>query len=272
MGILNVTPDSFFDGGRYRQEEAILIRTEQMLEEGAAIIDIGAVSTRPGAKMVPVNEELLRLLPAIRAVRKYFPESVISADTFRASVAREAVAAGADIINDISGGSLDSDMFSTLGKLQVPYVLMHLYGSPESMQDAPLASHALSTVLSYFHEKIGLLKAAGVGSIILDPGFGFGKTVESNFELLSGLRSISELGYPVMAGLSRKSMINKVLGTKPEDALNGTTAANMIALMNGANILRVHDVKHAAEAVKIYAYIRSSEQPIYEHPSRSKDR
>jgi dihydropteroate synthase len=272
MGILNVTPDSFFDGGRYRQEEAILIRTEQMLEEGAAIIDIGAVSTRPGAKTIPIKEELLRLLPAIRAVRKYFPESVISADTFRASVAREAVDAGADMINDIGGGSLDPEMYSVMAKLQVPYVLMHLHGTPESMQESPLASNALKMVLSYFLEKIGLLKEAGVGSIILDPGFGFGKTVESNFELLSGLRSISELGYPVLVGLSRKSMINKVLGTKPEDALNGTTAANMIALMNGANFLRVHDVKYAVEAVKIYAYIRSAQQPIYEHPSRSQDR
>jgi dihydropteroate synthase len=251
MGILNVTPDSFFDGGRYRHEEAILIRVERMLEEGAGIIDVGAASTRPGARPVPVMEELLRLLPAITAIRKHFPECILSADTYRATVAEQAVDAGVDLINDIAGGTMDPAMFSTIGRLKVPYVLMHMQGTPDTMNEQPLEAGAVQVLKSFFDEKISLLKEAGVASIILDPGFGFGKSVEANYALLDQLAAFTHGGYPVMAGLSRKSMINKVLGTKPDEALNGTTAANTVALINGASILRVHDVREAVQAVKI---------------------
>lgn len=258
MGILNVTPDSFFDGGRYRHEEAILIRAEQLLEEGAAIIDIGAASTRPGAKAVPVSEELSRLLPAIRAIRKHFPESIISADTFRATVAEQAVGEGADIINDVGGGTLDAGMFGMIGKLKVPYILMHIHGRPETMQENPLAGNAVETVSTFFREQLEALKADGTDNVLLDPGFGFGKSLEANYSLLAGLGKLTAFGHPLVAGLSRKSLINKVVGTKPEDALNGTTAANTIALMNGASILRVHDVKEAVEAVKVFAASRKN--------------
>jgi dihydropteroate synthase len=251
MGILNVTPDSFYDGGRYSNEESILIRVEQMIEEGAIIIDIGASSTRPGAKAIPVKEELSRLLPAIRSIRSHFPELFLSADTFRSEVAMEAVKAGADIINDIAGGDLDAAMFSTVAALRVPYVLMHMQGTPETMQLAPEYTDVTSEIASRFREKISLLEEAGVRQLILDPGFGFGKTVDHNYELLKNLSDFLSFGYPLMAGLSRKAMINKVLGTRPDTSLNGTTAANTIALMKGVSVLRVHDVREAAEAIKI---------------------
>jgi dihydropteroate synthase len=251
MGILNVTPDSFYDGGRYRHEEAILIRAEQMIEEGVSIIDIGASSTRPGAKPVSEKEEMARLLPAISSIREHFPEILISADTYRANTAEEAVRAGADIINDIAGGSLDPDMFSRMGKLKVPYVLMHIQGQPQHMQEAPSYTDVCKEVKDYFTAKIKTLKNYKVEQIIFDPGFGFGKSVQHNFELLDGLHSFLDLGYPLLAGLSRKSMINKTLGTKPESSLTGTIAANTIALLKGAAILRVHDVKEAVETIKI---------------------
>jgi dihydropteroate synthase len=251
MGILNVTPDSFYDGGRYSNEDSILIRVEQMIEEGVSIVDIGASSTRPGAKIIPVKEELNRLLPAIRSIRSHFPTLFLSADTFRSEVAKEAVMAGADIINDIAGGDLDAAMFSTVAALRVPYVLMHMQGTPETMQLAPDYTDVTEEIAACFREKIALLEETGVSQLILDPGFGFGKTVDHNYELLKNLSDFLSFGYPLMAGLSRKAMINKALGTRPDTSLNGTTAANSVALLKGASILRVHDVREAAEAVKI---------------------
>jgi dihydropteroate synthase len=257
MGVLNVTPDSFFDGGRYSSEDAILIRVEQMHEEGVDIIDVGAVSTRPGAKSIPVKEEISRLIPALKSIRRHFPESILSADTYRSEVAKEAVAAGADIINDIAGGNLDAAMFSVVASLKVPYVLMHMQGSPENMQAAPAYSNLMEEVSIYFRNKIEELQACGVQQILLDPGFGFGKNTDHNFELLRRLAELKQFGYPILAGLSRKSMINKVLRTQPENSLNGTTAANVVALLNGASILRVHDVREAAEAIQIVERCRS---------------
>jgi dihydropteroate synthase len=257
MGILNVTPDSFFDGGRYSSEDAILIRVEQMLEEGVDIIDIGAVSTRPGAKSIPIKEEISRLIPVLKSIRTHFPQSILSADTYRSEVAKEAVAAGADIINDVAGGNLDAAMFSVVGTLKVPYVLMHMQGTPENMQAAPVYMDVLNEVSIYFRDKIDELQACGVEQILLDPGFGFGKNTDHNFELLRRLAEFKQFGFPIVAGLSRKSMINKVLGTRPENSLNGTTAANVVALLNGASVLRVHDVKEAAEAIQIIERCRS---------------
>jgi dihydropteroate synthase len=257
MGILNVTPDSFFDGGRYSSEDAILIRVEQMLEEGVDIIDIGAVSTRPGAKSIPIKEEISRLIPVLKSIRTHFPQSILSADTYRSEVAKEAVAAGADIINDVAGGNLDAAMFSVVGTLKVPYVLMHMQGTPENMQAAPVYMDVLNEVSIYFRDKIDELQAYGVEQILLDPGFGFGKNTDHNFELLRRLAEFKQFGFPIVAGLSRKSMINKVLGTRPENSLNGTTAANVVALLNGASVLRVHDVKEAVEAIQIIERCRS---------------
>lgn len=279
MGILNVTPDSFYDGGKFNTAKSILRHTEKIVAEGADIIDIGACSTRPGADDVPEEEELMRLIPAIELVRKSFPEVIISADTFRVKVAEEAVQAGADMINDVSGGqpllasgSLEqavkpaarhqkpeavTSMFETISQLKVPYVLMHIQGTPQTMQQNPQYKNVTAEVMKYFQTKIKMLKNAGVKQIILDPGFGFGKTVEHNYQLLKNLEKFKKFGCPVLAGISRKSMINKVIGTTPATALNGTTAANTIALMNGVNILRVHDVKEAREAVKIFKMVIS---------------
>ncbi len=259
MGILNVTPDSFFDGGRYTQEEAMLIRVEQMLEQGASVIDIGAVSTRPGAKIIPEQEELDRLIPAIQSIRLQFPHCLISADTYRASVAREAVRSGADIINDIAGGNGDAGMFAMAAKLKTPYILMHMPGTPETLHEPPFYTNIGKEISAFFTNKIHELKKEGVEQILLDPGFGFGKSLENNFELLAQMNAICLLGYPVLAGFSRKSMINRVLGTKPGEALNGTTVANTIALMKGASVLRVHDVKEAVEAVKIVMQMKKND-------------
>lgn len=269
MGILNVTPDSFYDGGKYTNEKNILLHAEKMISEGADIIDIGACSTRPNAKEVSEKEEWIRLMPAIKLVRKNFSSVIISADTFRSKVAEEAVNAGADMINDISGGSViasrglrnsKSDakqshrMFEVVSKLKVPYVLMHIQGTPQTMQANPQYKDVVKEVKQYFAEKIKILKSFGTDQIILDVGFGFGKTLEHNYTLLKYLAEFKKFGYPILAGISRKSMINKVLGSTPETALNGTTTANTIALMNGTNILRVHDVKEAKEAVKIFNF------------------
>jgi dihydropteroate synthase len=251
MGILNVTPDSFYDGGKYTGEEQLLEHAGRMIKEGAAIIDIGAASTRPGAPEVDEAEELARLLPAIKAVRKAFPHTIISADTWRAAAAEKAVEAGADIINDVSGGTMDERMFEAVGRLKVPYVLMHIKGTPKDMQADPRYNDVTAEVKQYLADRIEKLEKLGVTNIILDPGFGFGKTTEHNYTLLARLEELVSMGYPVLAGASRKSMINRVLGTKPESALNGTTAVNTIALMNGAHILRVHDVREAVQAVKI---------------------
>ena len=254
MGILNITPDSFFDGGKCITEESIIRHTEKMLSEGADILDIGACSTRPNAPEISEEEELKRLIPAIKLVRKKFPNAIISVDTFRSNVAERSVQEGADMINDISGGTFDKKMMKIAGNLQVPYILMHIQGTPETMQKNPTYENVTEEVGNYFTERIHAAIDRGIKQIIIDPGFGFGKTLEHNYELLKNISSFKKLGLPILAGLSRKSMINKVLGTKPEGALNGTTAVNTIALMNGVNILRVHDVKEAKEAIQIFTF------------------
>jgi len=252
MGILNLTPDSFYDGGKYKSGADILLHVEQMINEGVDIIDIGAVSTRPGANEINDNEELNRLLPAFENIITAFPEIIISIDTFRSEVARKLIDAGAHIINDISGGTFDHKMFELIAEIKVPYILMHIQGTPENMQENPVYQNVTLEVMDFFRTQLSKLEKLGVkDNIILDPGFGFGKTVYNNYQLLKDLDQFKQLRHPVMAGVSRKSMINKVLGTKPESALNGTTALHTIALLNGANILRVHDVKEAKEVVML---------------------
>lgn len=259
MGIINITPDSFFDGGKLEDETTMLKTVEQMIANGVTVIDIGAVSTRPGAASISTKVELGRLLPAVEAIRKSFPEVPISVDTFRSWVAVRVIdEIGPVIINDISGGSLDSKMFETVGKLQMPYILSHIQGTPRDMQDNPVYSDLIKEISTYFAEKVKRLTKEGVTDIIIDPGFGFGKNLDHNFELLNRLDSFKVYQLPVMVGLSRKSMICKALGVKPETALNGTTVANTLALMGGADILRVHDVKEAVEAVKIFCEIKAT--------------
>ena len=256
MGILNVTEDSFYDGGRYVTEKDILLRAEQILAEGGDIIDIGAMSTRPNALEIPEDEEISRIVSAVNVVRKEFPDAVLSIDTYRAAVAEDAVKAGADMINDISGGTFDSEMIPTIGKLQVPYCLMHTTAKPSVMQQHTDYEDILADIIRFFGTQIEKLHAHHVHDIILDPGFGFGKTLEQNYFLMKNLQVFLELGYPLLVGISRKSMIYKLLDTTPEYALNGTTALNTVALMKGAAILRVHDVKEAVEVRKIVSLCR----------------
>ncbi|MCH3882869.1 dihydropteroate synthase [Tenacibaculum aquimarinum] len=251
MGILNITPDSFFDGGKYKNESDILSQTEKMLSEDATFIDIGAYSSRPGAKHISEEEELQRIVPVIELLVKNFPEIIISVDTFRSKVAQETINSGAAIINDISDGKMDDNMFATVAKLQVPYILMHMLGTPKTMQNNPEYKDVTKEVISFFAEQINILHQLKVNDIILDVGFGFGKTIEHNFELLKNLSLFKSLDAPMLAGVSRKSMLYKTLDTTAQEALNATTSANTIALLNGAKILRVHDVKEAVEAVKI---------------------
>jgi dihydropteroate synthase len=251
MGILNVTDDSFFDGGRYLHTQQIIERAEQMLAAGAGIIDIGALSTRPGTSGGSASEEKAGLLPAIEAVSSQFPDVLISADTYRVSVAKAAISAGACMINDISGGTMDADMPEFISTTNAAYVLMHIQGTPLNMQQNPSYNNVVAEVKAFFEKQLGVLSAYGKENVILDPGFGFGKQVSHNYQLLGNLEVFKSLGFPVLAGLSRKSMINKVLEISPADALNGTTVLNTIALMHGAKILRVHDVKEAIEAVKL---------------------
>ncbi|WP_372649723.1 dihydropteroate synthase [Draconibacterium sp.] len=258
-GIVNITPDSFFDGGKMEDETTMLKAVEQMVADGAGIIDVGAVSTRPGSKTVSTKEELARLLPAVKAIHKDFPEVALSVDTFRSWVAVRVIdEVGPIIINDISGGSLDSNMFETVGKLQVPYILSHIKGTPLNMQEDPQYDDLIREVAQYFAERVKKLNKLGVKEVILDPGFGFGKTLDHNYELLNKLDAFKVYQLPVMVGLSRKSMIWKALDAKPETALNGTSVANTLALMGGADILRVHDVKEAVEAVKIFCEIKAT--------------
>ncbi len=252
MGILNTTPDSFYDGGKFNEELAFIKRFEQMLDEGAMIIDIGGASSRPGALTLTTKEEIARTIPFIKSAIKQFPDSIISIDTYNSDVAREAVYAGARIINDISGGSLDTKMFDTVAELKVPYILMHMKGSPENMKDLATYDNLMLEIYQYFQSKIIALQNLGVKDIILDPGFGFAKNIEQNFVLLKNLNIFKNLHLPILAGLSRKSMIYKSLGITAEESLNGTTALNMISLMNGANILRVHDVKEAVQSIQLY--------------------
>ncbi|WP_235689716.1 dihydropteroate synthase [Fulvivirga lutea] len=252
MGILNVTPDSFYEGSRVEQEKEIITRATKMVEDGAAIIDIGGYSTRPGAVDISVKEEIDRVIPAIKAIRKELTDSYISIDTFRSEVAKEALNAGADIINDVSGGELDDGMFDLIEQTNVPYILMHMRGTPQTMKEYTNYDHLILEIIDYFQKKVTDLRARGIHDIIIDPGFGFAKTVPQNFELLKKLKELKTLELPILVGISRKSMIYKSLDISAAEALNGTTALNMIALQNGASILRVHDVKEAAETVKLF--------------------
>lgn len=254
MGILNLTPDSFYDGGKYNNEEQWILQTQKMVEEGAGIIDLGAVSTRPGAEIIPEEEELRRLIGPLKILKKEFPNTLFSIDTFRSQVAIQAVDAGAQMINDISGGNFDRQMFATVARLKVPYVLMHMHGMPRMMQDDPISTDIVKHVRHFFEEKVRQLNLLGFENIILDPGFGFGKTMACNYELLRHLEEIRINGLPVLTGISRKSMINKVLKINAGDALNGTSVLHTLALHNGANLLRVHDVKEAREVVKLMEF------------------
>jgi len=256
MGILNVTPDSFYDGFKYMDESSILKQVERMVSEGADFIDVGGNSTRPGAVGISEEEELNRILPVVRIIAKNFPEIVISIDTFRSMVAKHAVEAGACIINDISGGDLDPKMFDTVASLHVPYILMHMKGTPQTMMKEAAYENLLKEILDYFHQKIFKLQRLGVKDILIDPGFGFAKTVGQNFELLNKLDHFKILEKPMLVGLSRKSMIWRTLKTDPEGALNGTTALNTIALLKGANLLRVHDVREAKEVIQLTRQLR----------------
>lgn len=252
MGILNITPDSFFELSRMGSDKDLLVQAEKMIVAGAAFLDIGGQSTRPGATLVGVEEELNRVIPAITTINKHFPDAIMSIDTFYAKVAQEAVAAGAKIVNDISAGEADDEMFPLIGKLGVPYVMMHKKGLPSNMQDNPVYENIVLEIIDYFSAKIEKLNALGVADVILDPGFGFGKTLQNNYQVLQNLDRFKLFELPLLVGVSRKSMIQKVLGLNASESLNGTTALHMIALERGAKILRVHDVKEAVECVKLF--------------------
>lgn len=251
MAILNITPDSFYNSSRARSVDDALIKTETFLKEGAAFIDIGAYSSRPGAADISTADELKRIIPVIEAIHKRFPEAILSIDTFRAQVAQEGIEAGAHLINDISGGELDEAMFETVAKLGVPYILMHMKGTPQTMHIEPNYENVVLEVVDYFVHKLAALRALGVKDILLDPGFGFAKRRVHSFELLNHLEDLKIFGLSMLAGLSRKSMIYKSLNTSAEEALNGTTVVNTIALLKGASILRVHDVRAAVECIKL---------------------
>ena len=252
MGIINLTPDSFFAGSRKQNVDAAVTQAGQMLAEGATFLDLGAYSSRPGAEDVSVNEELDRLIPVVEAIVSAYPEAILSIDTFRAKIAEMAIKAGAHIINDISGGQLDDEMFATVARLQVPYILMHMKGNPRTMNKIAEYKDVFAEVYDYFAERHYQLRALGVHDMIIDPGFGFAKKREHSYALMSKLQDFDRLQLPLLAGVSRKTMIYGLLGITAEEALNGTTALNTIALTKGANILRVHDVKEAVEAVKIW--------------------
>ncbi len=258
MGILNITPDSFFDGGNYLTNEAILTRVQKMIDEGATFIDIGAYSSRPGASHISEEEELKRLLPVLKLLTSTFKDLLISVDTFRSNIAQKCVENGACIINDISLGALDKNMFSTIAKLQVPYIAMHMQGTPQHMQHNPTYQNVVTELLYCFSKKISELRTFGVNDIVIDVGFGFGKTVAHNYQLLHHLNLFKTLDVPLLVGLSRKSMLYKPLKITAQEALNATTTANTIALLNGANILRVHDVKQAVEAVTIVKMLNTN--------------
>jgi dihydropteroate synthase len=257
MGILNITPDSFYKGSRFSSETEIIEAAGRMLEEGADILDIGGYSSRPGASDINAEEESGRVLNAVKLIKRNFPEAVISVDTFRADIAKEAVmGCGASMINDISGGDGDVNMFQAVAELNVPYIMMHMQGTPQTMQDNPVYDDVVADILRWFGERIYRLKTEGVKDILIDPGFGFGKTADHNFELLRSLGDFTIAGLPVVAGLSRKGMIWKTLKISADEALNGTTALNAIAIYNGADILRVHDVKEAVQTVKLVNRVR----------------
>ena len=258
MGILNVTPDSFYAESRIQTEKDIILRLKQIIDEGASIVDIGAYSSRPNAQHISSEEEMERLHSCLKLVNKEYPDAIVSIDTFRADIAKMCVEEyGAAIINDISAGNMDKQMFTTIAQLGVPYIIMHMKGTPQDMQADPHYDNLLKEVFYYFSEKVSKLRDLGVKDIILDPGFGFGKTIEHNYQLMNHLEEFSTFELPLLVGISRKSMIYKLLETSPEEALNGTTAMNTISLLKGANILRVHDVKAAIEAVKIVEKMKS---------------
>ncbi|MFT3795932.1 dihydropteroate synthase [Flavobacterium sp.] len=252
MGILNLTPDSFFDGGQYDSDSKILLRAEQMIAEGATFIDLGAYSTRPGADFVSEAEERQRIVPVVKQLKKHLPEALLSIDTFRSTVAQACVEEGAALVNDISAGKLDPKMMETVGRLQVPFLMMHLRGNPQTMQEMTDYDDIVKDMLLYFSERIQTARSFGINDLIVDPGFGFAKTLEQNYEVLQKLELLQMLDLPILAGVSRKSMIYKALGVSAAEALNGTSVVNTIALTKGAKILRVHDVKEAVEAVKLY--------------------
>ncbi len=260
MGILNCTPDSFFDGGKYGNSNAIVNQVEKMLREGATFIDVGAYSSRPSAKHISEEEELNRILPVIKLLISEFPSILISADTFRSQVAEQCIHHGACIVNDIAAGEMDTNMFSTVAKLQVPYIMMHMKGTPQNMQQNPTYVNVVTDLLYYFSKKIAELHELGVNDIITDVGFGFGKTIKHNYQLLKHLELFKNLEVSTLVGLSRKGMLYKPLNINAELALNATTAANTVALLNGASILRVHDVKEAVEAVKIVELLNKANE------------
>jgi dihydropteroate synthase len=256
MGIINVTPDSFYDGGKTTSEKEILKQTEKMLLEGATFLDIGGYSTRPGSGEISESEEIKRVVEAVESILKNFPEALISVDTFRSEVAKKAVEAGVALINDVSGGTLDAEMYKIVAKLKVPYILMHMRGTPQTMTKLTEYQNVTVEVLKDLSEKIALARAEGINDIIADPGFGFAKTREQSFLLLNNLELFQNLDVPILVGISRKSMVYKTLGTSAENALNGTTSLNTIALLKGSSILRVHDVKEAKECVKLFENLK----------------
>ncbi|HBO29520.1 MAG TPA: dihydropteroate synthase [Leeuwenhoekiella sp.] len=258
MGILNVTPDSFYDGGSYKNEKDILAQAEKMLNDGATFIDVGAYSSRPGAQDISVDEECARLIPVVNLLLKNFPDVLLSIDTFRSKVAQEAVNSGAALINDISAGFLDEAMLTTIAKLQVPYIMMHMRGTPQTMKDLTEYEDVVHEVIFYLSERVAAARALGINDLIVDPGLGFAKTIAQNFELLNATEKLQVLELPILIGLSRKSMITKALGVDSNSALNGTTALNMIALQKGASILRVHDVKEAVQTVRLHQALKGS--------------
>jgi dihydropteroate synthase len=260
MGVINITPDSFYSGSRVTDEKNIIRTAIKMTEDGADILDIGGYSSRPGAADISVEEEKNRVLKAVQIVSREIPDTIISIDTFRAEIAREAIGAGAHIINDISGGEADSNMFDIVEKMNVPYIMMHMQGNPRTMQKNPVYDDVVADILKWFGERIFRLQSTGVKDIIIDPGFGFGKTIDQSFEMLQRLEDFSVAGLPLLIGISRKSLIWKTLNITPDEALNGTSVLNAVALMKGADILRVHDVKEAVQAVRLINEIKKSEK------------
>ena len=258
MGVLNVTPDSFYDGGIYSSEKKILKQVEKMVLDGADIIDVGGYSSKPGATSITIEEEEKRVIPIIKLIYKTFKESIISVDTFRSEISEKSINAGASIINDISGGDLDNNIYKIAGKYKTPYIIMHMRGNPSNMQNNPVYKNINYEIIKDLSKKIDLAQNNGVCDIIIDPGFGFGKTIEHNYQILNNLKLYKILDKPILVGISRKSMIYKLLKTEPSKALNGTTVLNTIALINGANILRVHDVKEAKEVIKLCSFLKEN--------------
>tara|TARA_S200000501_G_scaffold224835_1_gene210762 strand:- start:27 stop:851 length:825 start_codon:yes stop_codon:yes gene_type:complete len=257
MGILNVTPDSFYDGGFYDNQKKVIDQVEKMINDGASIIDIGGYSSRPGADNISPDVELARVLPVVKMIKERFTKVLISIDTFRSEVAKQCVENGADIINDISGGGLDSKMFETVAKLNVPYIIMHMRGNPANMMDKTDYENIIEEMRSYFSKKIELAKSFGINDIIIDPGFGFSKTTKQNFDVLKNLTSLNKLDKPLLVGVSRKSMIYKTLNISPIDSLNGSTVLHTISLLKGANIIRTHDVKEANDCIRLVNELKS---------------